>query len=124
MLVYAVFAPLSLIIGVYLTQNYYLLLLGLLWLPLAFFGTHPAYRSAPKFIFLSIFTVMYGAYFGSGAWMVVGMFLFFCISGYSATRYYYNKIIIKRALEMEKAFMFLLGSNALFLCRRDGVRLW
>ena len=124
MLAYALFAPISLFAGVYLTQNYYLLFLGLLWLPLAFFGTHPSYRSAPKFIFMSIITIAYGVYFESGSWMVAGTFMLLCITGYSATRYYYNKIIIKRALEMEKAFMFLLGSNALYLCGQDWSRLW
>jgi len=124
MTLYMLFAPISLIAGVYFTQNYYLLLLAILWLPLAFFGSHPAYRSAPKFLFMALLTIAYGAYFESGSWMVVGTFLFLCIAGYSATRYYYNKIIIKRALEMEKAFMFLLGSNALLLCGSDWSRLW
>lgn len=124
MTLYMLFAPISLIAGAYFTQNYYLLLIAILWLPLAFFGSHPAYRSAPKFLFMALLTIAYGAYFESGSWMVVGTFLFLCIAGYSATRYYYNKIIIKRALEMEKAFMFLLGSNALLLCGNDWSRLW
>ena len=124
MAAYWLAAPIALITGVAISENYWILLWVLLLFPLAFFGTHPNYKKAPKFLIGSLIGILLGLSDESAPLTFVSAFFFLAIAGYSYTRYLYNKVLIARALEMESALMFLLGCNFLCLCDARWTPVW
>lgn len=124
MLAYWLAAPIALVAGAVMSENYWLLLWGILLFPLALFGTHPHYKKAPLFIMVSIVCVFLGITDESATLVSVGAFFALVIGGYSFTRRLYNQVLIGRSLEMESALMFLLGCNYLHLCGEKWSLLW
>lgn len=124
MLAYWLAAPITLIVASIMSENYWLLLSGVLFFPLAFFGTHPHYKKAPLFLMVSMTFVFLGINEESAALIGVGGFTSLAIAGYSFTRYIYNQVLFKRSLEMESALMFLLGCNYLHFCGENWSLLW
>lgn len=124
MLAYWLAAPIALVAGAVISENYWLLLWSVLLFPLAFFGTHPHYKKAPLFLMGSMTCVFLGINEESAALVSVGAFFAIAIGGYSFTRRLYNLVLIGRSLEMESALMFLLGCNYLHLCGEKSTSLW
>lgn len=124
MLAYWLAAPIALVAGAVMSENYWLLLWGILLFPLAFFGTHPHYKKAPLFIIVSMICIFLGIFDESAALVSVGAFFALAIGGYSFTRRLYNQVLIGRSLEMESALMFLLGCNYLQLCDEKFSLIW
>ena len=124
MLTYWIAAPAALIAGAVMSENYFLLLWGILHFPLAFFGTHPHYKKAPLFLAVALIGIFLGVQDESITTVSVCAFFFLAIAGYSFTRRLYNRILISRAFEMESALMFLLGGNYLRLCGADWSSFW
>lgn len=124
MLAYCLAAPITLVAGAVLSDNYWLLLWVVLLLPLGFFGTHQHYKKALLFLMASMTCVFLGINEESTALVSVGAFFAIAIWGYSFTRHLYNQVLIGRSLEMESALMFLLGCNYLHLCGEKWTLLW
>lgn len=117
-------APLALVTGSVLSGNYYLLLFGLLWFPLSIFGTQPTYKAAPPILMLCVVLSAIGL-INESAWLLnLSVFTFLTIGGNSLTRRIYNKTLIKRAMTIEAAFIFLLAGNYLNLCAPNWSLLW
>lgn len=117
-------APLALVTGSVLSGNYYLLLFGLLWFPLSIFGTQPTYKAAPLLLMLCVVLSVIGL-ISESAWLLnLSVFAFLTISGNSLTRRIYNKTLIKRAMTIETAFIFLLAGNYLNLCDSNWSLVW